>query len=107
MTDSLIITAYLLGINLIAVLLSRHDKEMAKINGRRVPEKKLLMLALAGASPGIFWARRLFRHKTYKQPFSTYLKLIVAAQIIAALLIIQNPESPELASAIRQLFGKF
>jgi len=36
---------------------------------------------LAGGSPGAFLARHLFRHKTRKEPFSTYLKLIACVQI--------------------------
>jgi uncharacterized membrane protein YsdA (DUF1294 family) len=32
-------------------------------------------------SPGALLARRLFRHKTRKQPFSTQLMLIVAIQL--------------------------
>ncbi len=44
-------------------------------------EADLLLLALIGGSPAALLARRLFRHKTRKQPFSTLLLLIVAMQI--------------------------
>jgi uncharacterized membrane protein YsdA (DUF1294 family) len=47
---------------------------------RRIPEAHLLGLALIGGSPGALMARRMFRHKTRKQPFSTWLFLIVAIQ---------------------------
>ena len=43
------------------------------------------MLALAGGSPGALLARRLFRHKTRKQPFSTQLFMIAAIQAGAAI----------------------
>ena len=48
---------------------------------RRIPESGLLGLALIGGSPGALLARRLFRHKTRKEPFSTQLLVIVVLQI--------------------------
>jgi len=57
------------------------DKQKA-INGqRRTPEADLLGLALIGGTPGAFPARHLFRHKTRKEPFSTYLQIILMLQI--------------------------
>lgn len=60
------------------------DKRCAIAGDRRIPEADLLTLALMGGSPGAFAARRLFRHKTRKEPFSTQLILIAAAQLGAA-----------------------
>ncbi len=66
------------------------DKVRAIGGHRRIREADLLGLALVGGSPAALVARRLFKHKTRKEPFSTYLMLIVAAQagIAIALLII-------------------
>ena len=60
------------------------DKEAAMAGQRRIPERDLLRLALIGGSPAALVARRLFRHKTRKEPFSTYLLVIFALQIGAA-----------------------
>jgi uncharacterized membrane protein YsdA (DUF1294 family) len=70
----------LLLLNLVTMLRFWQDKQRAKAGERRIPEADLLGLALVGGSPGALLARRLFRHKTRKQPFSTLLFLIVAVQ---------------------------
>ncbi|HEX7874692.1 MAG TPA: DUF1294 domain-containing protein [Sphingobium sp.] len=70
----------LLAVNLCCFLCFQHDKQRAVHKGRRVPERDLLMLALIGGTPAAFAARHLLRHKTRKQPFSTWLWLIAALQ---------------------------
>ncbi|WP_432722683.1 DUF1294 domain-containing protein [Jeongeupia wiesaeckerbachi] len=46
-----------------------HDKQRARIGGRRVREATLQLLALAGGWPGAWLGQRLFRHKTAKTRF--------------------------------------
>lgn len=70
-----------LFVNLLTMLLFWQDKNRAVAGGRRIREADLLGLALFGGSPGALLARRLFRHKTRKQPFSTQLMLIAALQL--------------------------
>jgi len=74
----------LVCINLWTMLAFWRDKKRAVAGERRFSEADLLVLALAGGSPGALLARRLFRHKTRKQPFSTRLFLIAAMQAGAA-----------------------
>jgi uncharacterized membrane protein YsdA (DUF1294 family) len=70
----------LVALNLFTMLRFRDDKQRAVAGERRISEAHLLGLALVGGSPGALAARRMFRHKTRKQPFSTWLFLIVAIQ---------------------------
>jgi len=71
----------LLILNLLTILRFWQDKARSIAGSWRIPESDLLGLALIGGSPGAFLARHLFRHKTRKEPFSTYLKLIACVQI--------------------------
>jgi uncharacterized membrane protein YsdA (DUF1294 family) len=45
------------------------DKRQAKTNGRRVPEKRLHLLAVLGGWPGALMGQSYFRHKTQKLEF--------------------------------------
>lgn len=74
------ILCWLVFINAWTALRFWQDKRRAIAGVRRIPEADLLTLAFVGGSPGAFAARHLFRHKTRKQPFSTYLMVIAAAQ---------------------------
>jgi len=71
----------LLLVNAWTVLRFWQDKQRAISGERRIRESDLLGLALIGGSPGALLARRLFRHKTRKEPFSTQLLVIVVLQI--------------------------
>ena len=81
----LAIAGMVIGLNLFTMLRFWQDKQRAVSGQRRVPEADLLGLALIGGSPGALAARWMFRHKTRKQPFSTWLFLNAAIQ--AGLLI--------------------
>ena len=67
-------------VNAWTILCFAQDKRRAMTGDRRISEADLLGLAMIGGSPGALLARRLFRHKTRKQPFSTRLQLIAALQ---------------------------
>ena len=76
---------FLTAINIATLLAFWWDKDAARAARRRIPERNLLALALFGGTPAAFAARQMFRHKTRKQPFSTYLMVIAAAQAGGAL----------------------
>jgi len=73
--------ALLAALNLWTFASFWHDKRQAIAGGRRISEGSLLLLALLGGTPGAFATRRMFRHKTRKQPFVTQLWLIALVQI--------------------------
>jgi uncharacterized membrane protein YsdA (DUF1294 family) len=71
----------LILVNFWTILRFWQDKQRALSGERRIPEADLLGLALIGGSPGALLARKWFRHKTRKEPFSTQLFVIVGTQI--------------------------
>jgi uncharacterized membrane protein YsdA (DUF1294 family) len=57
------------------------DKIRARNHGRRVPERTLLLAALAGGI-GAWLGQQLLRHKTRKQPFGSWLGLVLTLHIV-------------------------
>jgi uncharacterized membrane protein YsdA (DUF1294 family) len=81
-----LLLGWLLAVNIVAIGVFRADKRAAGAGRRRVPERVLLILAAAGAAPGLVWATYRFRHKTRKEPFRTLLRLILAAELAGVAL---------------------
>ena len=79
---------YLLLVNALGFLLMLIDKEKAKKNRWRIPEKTLLGVAFLGGSLGSLMAMRLFRHKTQKPIFSMGLPILFALQAVILILIL-------------------
>jgi len=71
----------LLIINALTIRAFWSDKQRAIAGDRRISEADLLFFAVIGGSPGALYARRAFRHKTRKEPFSTVLHLICVVQV--------------------------
>jgi uncharacterized membrane protein YsdA (DUF1294 family) len=83
MTESLTAVLLILLINTLTFGAFWWDKDAARKGEWRVPESRLLWLALIGGSPGAVLAQRFLRHKTRKEPFRTQLMLICAMHALA------------------------
>ncbi len=75
----------LMGLSLAAINIATFaafafDKHQARTGGRRNPERTLLLMAAIGGSPAALAAQQVLRHKTRKEPFRTWLWMIVIVQ---------------------------
>lgn len=78
---------YLLLINAVAFILMLADKHKARKNLWRIPEAVLMGAALLGGSVGALAGMYLCRHKTLHLKFTLGIPVILAVQIIAAVII--------------------
>lgn len=69
MIDYRLTAIYLLVVNLVAMALYFADKRRATHGLWRIPERTLLLIALAGGSFGAYVAMQLAHHKTQKPVF--------------------------------------
>ena len=88
-TDMLfnVLLVYLLIINAVGFVLMLVDKVKAKKNLWRIPEATLFLVAAIGGSVGSILGMYTFRHKTKHIKFIVGMPLILAAQIVIAILI--------------------
>ena len=73
---------YLLIINLIGFFAMFLDKQKAKRDKWRIPEKTLFLFALIGGSLGTTLGMHLFRHKTKPWYFKFGMPLILLIQLV-------------------------
>lgn len=78
---------YLLLINAAAFLLMLADKLKARKNLWRIPEAVLMGSALMGGSVGVLLGMYACRHKTRHLKFTLGIPVILAVQIVAAIII--------------------
>ncbi len=84
----LVLVIYLILINIAGLAVMGIDKRRAIRGAWRVPEKTFFILAAAGGSVGTFAGMYLFHHKTKHWYFVVFIPVIMAVQIMAAILII-------------------
>ena len=88
------VAAALLALNGVTVLVYALDKRAARRGARRVPERTLLTLGLAGGWPGAIVAQRRLRHKNRKRSFQSSFRLTVAlnlAIVVVVVLVVRLP----------------
>lgn len=76
------IILYLIIINAVGFLLMLADKRAAKKSAWRIPEARLMSIALSGGCFGIYAGMMLFRHKTKHPKFSIGLPIIIVLYIM-------------------------
>ena len=81
---------YLLLINAAAFLLMLIDKQKARKNRWRIPERTLIGSALLGGSVGALLGMYTFRHKTRHLKFTLGVPAILIAQITLAVFLISK-----------------
>lgn len=85
-----ILLVYLLIVNAAGFTLMLVDKCKAKKNAWRIPESTLFLVAILGGSLGSLLGMYTFRHKTKHISFSFGMPLILAAQIVIVILIMDR-----------------
>jgi uncharacterized membrane protein YsdA (DUF1294 family) len=75
----------IIPMSMITFLFMGYDKLQAKVDGRRIPERVLLILGVFGGAIGGLLGMQVFRHKTRHQHF---LIIFGIAAIIHIFLIV-------------------
>ncbi len=81
--DPFAASVIILAANAFAFIVYGFDKHQARVDGGRIPERTLLLLAVLGGV-GAWIGCEVFRHKTRKQPFRSWL---VAALVVHLVLV--------------------
>ena len=83
--DMKTIILYLIGINVVTLLVYGLDKWKAKRDAWRISESTLLLLAAAGGSVGALLGMQIFRHKTKHVKFTVGVPAILIVQVAIAI----------------------
>lgn len=83
-----IIFLYLLIINAVGLLYMLADKHRARKNLWRIPESRLILIAVIGGSIGIYSGMQLARHKTKHPKFFIGVPVIMALQLTLIALLL-------------------
>ena len=83
-----LIVLYLIIINAVGLLLMLADKRAAKKSAWRIPEARLMGIALSGGCFGIYAGMMLFRHKTKHPKFIIGVPLIILLYVMLFLFLL-------------------
>ena len=79
---------YVVGMNLLGLIVMWSDKCRAQRGKWRIPEKTLFLVSILGGSIGTWAGMYLFRHKTRHWYFVIGMPLILALQVILLIRIL-------------------
>lgn len=91
MNVMILLTAYIVIMNLIGFLVMGLDKHKAKKRAFRIPEATLFTLAIIGGSIGCIIGMRYFHHKTRHWYFVYGMPAILLLQIALLVFIYNAP----------------
>ncbi|MGY4689262.1 DUF1294 domain-containing protein [Salibacterium sp. K-3] len=74
-------------LNLYTWVMMGRDKHLARHQKRRIPEKRLWLLAWLGGSAGMLAGMFAFRHKTRHLLFRIGVPMLLAAQVVFILFL--------------------
>lgn len=78
---------YIVIINLIAIILTIHDKRAAVRHKWRVPESTLLITAALSGCIAMYMTMHIIHHKTRKKKFMIGIPVIFVFEVLAALAV--------------------
>lgn len=79
---------YLAVINIIALIVTVHDKKAAMNGKRRVREMTLMLIAALGGSPVMYLTMLAISHKTRKPKFMVGIPVIFVIELAGVLLVL-------------------
>jgi uncharacterized membrane protein YsdA (DUF1294 family) len=85
-----VILLYWLAINIVGFFLFGFDKLKAVRKERRVPEKRLFLIAALGGAAGAWIGMRKFRHKTKHASFTFGIPALLLLNIVCISLLIKT-----------------
>ena len=83
------LAVYLIIINLIAIVITAHDKLAAIRQRRRVPEKTLMLISVLGGAPAMYLTMLVIRHKTRKPLFMIGIPLVFILELVVLFLALR------------------
>lgn len=78
---------YFIGVNMIAFIIMRIDKQKARKQQWRIPERTIWSLAVLGGALGVLIGMKTFRHKTKHSSFIIGMPTLFIIHIIIFLYI--------------------
>jgi uncharacterized membrane protein YsdA (DUF1294 family) len=80
---------YLAVINIAGFIMMGADKSKSRKRNRRVPERRLFLIAFSGGAAGIWIGMQLWRHKTKHETFFVGVPFIFIFNVLCVYLIMK------------------
>lgn len=76
------ILLYILVVNILTYILMWLDKQKARKNQYRIPERTFFLLSILGGAVGTLIGMRTFRHKTKHPRFTVGIPILIVLNIV-------------------------